>query len=161
MQLRAATPDDFENVLALNQESVEYLSPLDENGLAHLHEQAALHLVALEDGVVTAFLLVLGAGANYDSPNYQWFCQRYARFLYVDRVVVARSAAGRGAGAQLYRALFELAGQQSIPLITCEYNLEPPNAASAGFHSRFGFVEVGRQWVASGKKLVSLQVAQL
>ncbi|MEZ5478989.1 MAG: hypothetical protein R3E95_16365 [Thiolinea sp.] len=45
--------------------------------------------------------------------------------------------------------------------MSCEYDLEPPNPASARFHAGFGFREVGRQTVAGGKKQVSLQVVRL
>jgi hypothetical protein len=31
--------------------------------------------------------------ARYDSPNYLWFRNRYQRFVYVDRIVVARRRA--------------------------------------------------------------------
>jgi predicted GNAT superfamily acetyltransferase len=33
------------------------------------------------------------------------------------------------------------------------------NAASARFHARWGFAEVGRQWLDEGRKQVSLQAA--
>jgi predicted GNAT superfamily acetyltransferase len=42
--------------------------------------------------------------------------------------------------------------------VACEYDVEPPNDASARFHARFGFGEVGRQRLAGGKQ-VSLQMA--
>ena len=35
--------------------------------------------------------------------------------------------------------------------------LDPPNPVSARFHARYGFREVGRQWIGGGKKQVSLQ----
>jgi uncharacterized protein len=38
-----------------------------------------------------------------------------------------------------------------------EFDTDPPNEASRRFHARFGFVEVGAQRVAGGKKTVSLQ----
>jgi len=45
----------------------------------------------------------------YDSPNYLWFRQRYPRFVYVDRVVVARAMRGRGYARLLYAGLFNQA----------------------------------------------------
>ncbi len=112
-----------------------------------------------DDARVIAFLLALREGAAYDSPNYRWFALRYERFLYVDRVVVASAARGRGAGALLYRDVFEFAATHAVDLVTCEYDVEPPNPASERFHARFGFREVGRQQLDGGK-LVSLQAAQ-
>ncbi len=156
--LRDATAADFPAILALNEAFVSVLSPLDHARLARLHAQAALHRVIEQDGRVDAFLLVLREGADYDSPNYRWFAQRHARFLYVDRVVVAGTTQARGAGGTLYRDLLALAVEQGVPLIACEFDLEPPNPASARFHAAMGFREVGRQALDGGRKTVSLQL---
>jgi predicted GNAT superfamily acetyltransferase len=107
-----------------------------------------------------AFLLAFCEGADYDSPNYLWFAQRYPRFLYVDRIVVATSQQGRGLGALLYRDLFAFARRHEVGTVACEFDVEPPNEASRRFHAGFGFDEVGTQWVAGGRKQVSLQVAK-
>lgn len=159
MKLRPATSADSEAVLALNEESVEYLSPLDDRKLSSLVEQAALYLVVEDQGVVIAFLLALREGAQYDSPNYTWFANRYAQFLYVDRVVVSKAIIGKGLGSMLYTELFSFASNNGISTVTCEFDVEPPNADSERFHARFGFKEVGRQVVADGRKVVSLQTA--
>ncbi|EIM01706.1 GNAT family N-acetyltransferase [Rhodanobacter denitrificans] len=154
---RDATPADFPAILALNEAFVAVLSPLDHARLARLHAQAALHRVIERAGRVEAFLLAFREGADYDSPNYRWFAQRYPRFLYVDRVVVAGDAQACGAGTVLYRELHAQARRDAVPWITCEFDLEPPNPASARFHARLGFGEVGRQSLHGGKKTVSLQ----
>lgn len=156
---RDATPSDFPAVLTLNEESVFVLSPLDAARLALLHGQAALHRVVEVDGRVAAFLLAFREGAAYDSPNYRWFAARYERFLYVDRVVVARACQGRGLGALLYADLFGQARRADAGRIACEFDLYPPNEASRRFHARYGFAEVGQQAVAGGRKTVSLQAA--
>lgn len=44
--------------------------------------------------------------------------------------------------------------------IVCEYNIVPPNEPSRIFHDKFGFHEVGSQWLGKGSKQVSLQVAE-
>jgi predicted GNAT superfamily acetyltransferase len=155
--LRDATPADFAAILALNEAFVSVLSPLDAARLAQLHAQAALHRVIEQNGRIEAFLLVFREGVDYDSPNYRWFAQRYARFLYVDRIVVAADTQARGAGAQLYRDAYALASHDDVPLITCEFDIEPPNPASERFHARLGFREVGRQQLDGGRKTVSLQ----
>lgn len=155
--IRDATPRDFAAILALNAESVHFLSPLDEARLRHLHTQAAYHRVLEIDGGVAAFLLVLREGADYDSPNYRWFAEHYAQFLYVDRVVVDARHQGRGLAAQLYDDLIEFAEASGVVRLTCEFDLDPPNPASAKFHERRGFCEVGKQWLGGGKKQVSLQ----
>ena len=150
---------DFDVILALNEASVSLLSPLSPQRLAELHAQAALHRVAEREAEVIGFLLAFREGADYDSPNYLWFAARYPLFLYVDRVVVADAARGQGVGTLLYRDLFEFAAASGATLVTCEFDIDPPNPASEQFHARFGFREVGRQWVADGRKQVSLQIA--
>jgi predicted GNAT superfamily acetyltransferase len=159
--IRSAVAEDFGAILALNAESVHFLSPLDAARLRHLHAQAAYHRVVESDGVVVAFLLAFREGADYDSPNYRWFAQRYAQFLYIDRVVVGAAQQGRGLGALLYDDLFAFARASSVAKVTCEFDVDPPNPASAAFHARFGFREVGTQWLGGGKKQVSLQARSL
>ena len=158
-KLRRAAPADFPQVLALNEESVRYLSPMDADRLQALHGQAWLHLVVEAQGAVQAFLLAFREGASYDSPNYRWFAARYPRFAYIDRVVVAPAARGGGCGRRLYDAVFEAAARAGVGTVVCEFDVEPPNEASRLFHAHFGFVEVGRQEVRG--KQVSLQAAHV
>jgi len=159
--LRDASPADFPAILALNEESVRFLSPLDAPRLASLHGQAAYRRVVELEGRVAAFLLAFREGAAYDSPNYRWFADRYARFLYVDRVVVAGAFQGRGLGAVLYDDLFAFARASACGRVTCEFDVDPPNEASRRFHARYGFEPVGAQAVAGGRKTVSLQAVEL
>lgn len=160
MILRDATAQDFDAILALNQAFVSVLSPLDAAQLARLHAQAALHRVIETQGRVQAFLLALREGADYASPNYRWFAAHYPRVLYVDRVVVSAQAQLAGLGTWLYRDAFALARRQGVRWIGCEYDLAPPNPASAGFHARLGFGEVDRA-VLGGGKTVSRQLRDL
>jgi predicted GNAT superfamily acetyltransferase len=159
--IRDASESDFDAILRLNLESERFLSPLDRAGLQHLHRQAACHRVACIEGEVAAFLLALREGADYDSPTYRWFAERYAAFLYVDRVVVDARQQGRRLGVTLYRDLFEFARASGVSSVTCEFDVVPPNPASSAFHARFGFREVGEQWISQGRKKVSLQEARV
>jgi len=157
--IREANINDFDTIVALNLESEHYLSPMDRLRLNQLHTQAAYHRVIEWQSHVVAFLLVLREGTDYDSANYQWFAARYDTFLYIDRIVVAGAHRGRRLAAALYDDLFAFARANGFEHITCEYDVYPPNQASRRFHARFGFEEVGAQWVADGKKRVSLQRA--
>ena len=150
-------PADFAAILALNEAFVAVLSPLDGERLARLHAQAALHRVIEQDGRIAAFLLAFREEADYDSPNYQWFSRRHARFLYVDRIVVGGDTQARGIGSRLYRDVYARASRDGVPLITCEFDIEPPNPASERFHAKLGFREIGRQQLDGGRKTVSLQ----
>lgn len=157
--IRDATTADHDAILALNLESEHLLSPMDAARLAHLDHQAAYHRVVVADDRVVAFLLALREGADYDSPNYCWFGERYPSFLYVDRVAVRASHQGQRLGHALYEDLFARARSQGITIVACEFYIVPLNEASSRFHGRFGFREVGTQWVAGGRKQVSLQLA--
>jgi predicted GNAT superfamily acetyltransferase len=159
-KLRPATPADLPAILALNEESVKFLSPLTAERLEQLHVAAALHCVVAGEVGVTAFLLAFREGVDYDSVNYRWFAQRYARFLYIDRVVVAPGARGGGVASMLYEHAFRQAAASAVPILACEFDIEPPNPVSARFHAKFGFSEVGRHKAGSGSKRVSLQVAE-
>jgi predicted GNAT superfamily acetyltransferase len=159
MKIRPIAPADFGDVLALNEESVRYLSPLSSPQLVTLHEQSAFHRIVEQEGLVIAFILAFREGADYESVNYRWFAQRYQHFLYIDRVVVSPHVQSKGAGTILYREVFRHADEHRIPMVTCEFDVEPPNPISERFHARFAFAEVGRQSILEGKKIVSLQIA--
>lgn len=161
MPIRKASTTDFTRLLALNEASVQYLSPLTHERLQALHTQAAYHRVFERNGEVAAFLLAFREGAAYDSPNYRWFASRYPQFLYIDRVVVDERYQGLGLGSQLYDDVIAFCQQKHIKLLTCEYDVEPPNPQSAAFHAKHGFEPVGEQMVAGGKKRVSLQALEL
>jgi uncharacterized protein len=107
-----------------------------------------------------AFLLAMCNGSLYKNANFEWFSKKYARFIYVDRVVVSSAFRGLRLGSLLYEDVFRHAKSNAIPLVTCEYNLVPSNEPSRLFHDKFGFKEKGTQWVENGAKQVSLQVAE-
>src|SRR3974390_1696308 len=80
-------------LLALNNEHVQELSWLTAERLSCLVRKAFL---TRRVGHVHAFLLAFDQDADYDSPNFLWFRERYPRFVYIDRIVVAASARGGG-----------------------------------------------------------------
>lgn len=159
LTVRDATAADHPAILALNLESVDLMSPMDAARLRELEREAAYHRVVCDGDEVVAFLLALREGAAYDSPNYLWFGERYPGFLYVDRIAVAASHRGRRLGRLLYDDLFGFARAGGFVRIACEFYIVPFNEASSRFHARYGFAEVGTQWVAEGRKQVSLQIA--
>ena len=127
-------------LLALNNVHAQELSWLEPARLEYLVSEAFL---ARRIGELDAFLLAFDQHARYDSPNYLWFRNRYDRFVYVDRIVVASSARGRGCARRLYHDLFEHGLRAGHDRVGCEVNLSPPNPASDAFHAALGFVEVG------------------
>jgi predicted GNAT superfamily acetyltransferase len=159
--LRDAVEADFERIIEINAAEVVKTSAMDADRLRFLHELAGYHKVAVVDGHVAAFLLAMPDGVDYPNDNYGWFAARHPRFLYVDRIVVDSAFSGLGIGSRMYRDLFGYARAQQIGTVACEYNIEPPNHASRKFHDKFGFREVGTQYVADGTKRVSMQVVEV
>jgi predicted GNAT superfamily acetyltransferase len=158
--IRAAAPNDFETICALNLAEVQHTSPMDVTRLTGLNTLSCYHKVACLGGIVSGFLLAICNGSPYENENFEWFSKKYPRFIYVDRIVVASTARGMHLGSLLYEDLFRHARSNAVPLITCEYNIVPPNEPSRLLHDKFGFQEQGTQWLASDTKRVSLQVAE-
>jgi predicted GNAT superfamily acetyltransferase len=156
MIIRDVTEADYPAVLELNLESEHFLSPLSRARLEALHRQSAYHRVLEGDGRIAAFILTFCAEADYDSPNFLWFKERYPSFLYVDRLVVRRDFQSKGCGKMLYQDLVRYCVEQNLPRITCEVDILPPNPVSLRFHRTHGFREVGSHWPYDGKKKVLL-----
>jgi uncharacterized protein len=141
-----------EALLALNNAHAVELSWLEPERFRHLVVEAFL---AKRIGDAEALLIAFDQGADYDSPNFLWFRSRYRRFVYVDRIVVASQARGRGHARRLYLDLFDHALRAGHDRVVCEVNSNPPNPASDAFHAGLGFVEVGTGSVHGGSKTVS------
>ncbi len=147
-----ASPDLADALLALNNAHAVELSWLEPPRLAHLVGEA---FMAERIGQTEALLLAFDQAADYDSPNFLWFRERFPRFVYVDRIVVAGEARGRGHARRLYQLLFERARAAGHERIVCEVNSNPPNPASDAFHADLGFVAVGTGELHGGEKTVT------
>jgi predicted GNAT superfamily acetyltransferase len=159
VEIRDAALSDYGAICALNLAEIQYTSAMDVDRLAALDQLSCYHKVGCVQGSVAAFLLAMCSGAPYENDNFAWFARNHPRFIYVDRVVVSASFRGRSLGSLLYQDLFCYARNSGIPLVTCEYNLLPPNEPSRLFHDKFGFKEQGTRWLSGGSRRVSLQAA--
>ena len=136
-------------LLALNNAFAAALSFLTSENAADLVAKA---FMAARIGAADALLLAFDQDAAYDNMNFQWFKVRYPRFVYIDRVVVAPAARGRGLARALYQTLFvRAAGYERV---VCEVNQAPPNPASDAFHASLGFERVGRAVLPGAGKTV-------
>jgi predicted GNAT superfamily acetyltransferase len=142
---------DQSALLALNNAHALETSTLDAGGLRALLGQA---FYARGIGGIDALLIALDQNAAYDSPNFLWFCERYRRFAYIDRVITAPHARGQGHARRLYEDLFARAATAGHDLVVCEVNERPPNPGSTAFHARLGFEPVGRADIHGGSKTV-------
>jgi predicted GNAT superfamily acetyltransferase len=142
---------DLTRLLALNNAHATELSWLAPERLAQLIDRA---FFVQSIGDAEAFLLAFDQDADYDSPNFLWLRARFDRFVYVDRIVVAPAARGRGHARRLYDELFEKAQSTGHNRVVCEVNTRPPNPGSDAFHAALGFVEIGAASIHGGAKTV-------
>src|SRR4029077_7447491 len=111
-------------LLALNNDHAVELSSADD---AKLRNLVAIAFLAQRAGFADALLIALDQDAHYDSLNFHWFRSRYARFVYVARVVIAPGARGGAWASTLYGRLIERAIAANHDRIVCEVNVDPPN----------------------------------
>lgn len=156
MHTRAIHATDISRILELNEISVHYLSPLDSVKLSGLLAQAIYHKVYLDDDVIAAFMIAFDQTADYKSPNYAWFRERYGSFVYIDRIVVAEEYRRQGIADLMYDEVTSFAVKNGYQFVTCEVDSIPPNPGSLRFHEKHQFREVGKQWLYNGQKQVSL-----
>ena len=147
IDLRQAPDALLQQALDLNAQVQHWTSPMDMARLRALLGWAVAAPAVVTAGRLDGFLLGFGPASAYDSVNYRWFAARLHRFAYVDRVIVAPHAQGRG----LARALYDAFAAQSPGPLVCEVNSDPANPGSDAFHARLGFTEMGRARLGPGK----------
>ncbi len=155
MLIRPIGDDDAEAVLALNEEFVWALSPLDAAGLVTLRTQATFALVVELDDQVAAFSVAYTPRSAYTSINYSWHSGHFDDFLYLDRIAVSTSFRRRGVASALYDELERHATPHGR--MVCEVNSQPPNVESLAFHTARGYREVGHLTQADGHQTVMLE----
>lgn len=144
LTIRDVRESDLDAVQAINNAAGEGILPLDGVRLAHLHAIADYFRIAEEDGRVAGFLIAMRHDTDHDSPNFEWFRQRQPAFVYIDRIVIASAARGRGLGRVFYADVQSYA-EVRVPLLACEVFLEPRDDVAVLFHGTYGFREVGQQ----------------
>lgn len=158
--LRPGTAADAAAVLALNNASVPHVNVLDADTLKSIVALSAHYTVAEDAEGILGFVLCIPSGRAYWSDNYRWFGERYADFLYLDRVAVAARARRRGVGRALYDAMHH-AVRGSWPRVALEVNLQPPNPGSVAFHEALGYTAVGVRESADGVHAVQMFIKEL
>jgi predicted GNAT superfamily acetyltransferase/mannose-6-phosphate isomerase-like protein (cupin superfamily) len=157
VSLKDAASVLLQAVHQLNQAHATELSECDESEFARLVGRA-FFAEASADGA--AFMIAFDQDAQYGSPNFLWFRERYPRFVYIDRVAVASAARRRGLGRALYARLAKAALAAGHDLLCCEVNELPPNPGSDALHEALGFAGVGKAELPSGKavRYLSMQL---
>ena len=142
--VRDVREHELDSVLALNNAAGPAILPLDATRLRRFFRTAEYFRIAERDGSLAGFLVGFGPDIDHDSGNYAWFHERYPRFFYIDRIVVASRRRGGGVGRAFY-ADVQSHAELRYPHLACEVFLEQDNDPALLFHGSFGFREVGQR----------------
>jgi predicted GNAT superfamily acetyltransferase len=159
--IRNATSTDLETVLALNESEVPHVGSITMTDMQDFLAKAVYFRVTCDEtGDVVASLIGLDPDTEYDSLNFQWFCDHYEDFAYVDRIAVAPSARRQGVAEALYEDFASIALDWT-QCLCCEVNLRPANQGSMAYHQRIGFNQVGSLETHGGSKKVAFLLKKI
>ncbi|HEX4158942.1 MAG TPA: GNAT family N-acetyltransferase [Rhizomicrobium sp.] len=150
-RLLAPGPDDLDVLLALGNAQEREIGVFSRTAFEELVELSFRTRMTLARD---AFLIALAERAPATAPNYRWFAERFERFVYIDRVVVAENTRRKGLARLLYDDLFAAAAREGYTRVCCEVNIDPPNPGSDAFHAALGFLEIGGAWLPDRGKRV-------
>jgi len=154
VSIRPARSADLDAILPLNEAAMPHVSFVDRDLFTRFLSAPYFGVICVNE-VLAGFVVALGPGFDYDSPNYRWFCDAFPSFLYIDRVVVAAAYQRRGLANRLYDDVETFAIGRA-PVVTCEVNTRPRASESLAFHRQRRFLRVGAQDTEQGKKSVAL-----
>jgi predicted GNAT superfamily acetyltransferase len=154
--IRQARREHFADILEINAESAPGVSSLTSDALDPIFETASVGWVALVNERVAGYLVGFASNAAYEGEEFRWFRSRILGFLYVDQIAVRASHRSQGIGMALYQELGVFAERKQLSAVACEVNLDPPNPGSMAFHTRQGFVEIGRLGTSDGRHVALL-----
>ena len=157
--LRDIEAEDLDAVWALNNSAGCSIVPIDRERMRQLFEVARYFRVAHYNGELAGFQIALSPEARYDSPNFLWFREHFADFLYIDRIVIDSRFRRHGIGRVFYADVLSFA-EVRYPILTCEVFIEPRDDVALVFFGTNGFQEVGQQ-VLSNNRRVSLMVKEM
>jgi uncharacterized protein len=157
--LGALTGGDAGRILELNNEHAVETSLLD---LSAAERLLAMCFYAKGIGLgARGFLQALDQDAAYDNQNFRWFLDRFERFVYIDRIILAKGARGQGLARMMYEDLFGEAKAASHVRVVCEVNIDPPNEGSLALHRSMGFLALADVDLKGGSKRVRYLVKEL
>lgn len=157
--LRDIEAEDLDAVWALNNSAGCSIVPIDRERMRQLFDVARYFRVAHYNGELAGFQIALSPEARYDSPNFLWFREHFADFLYIDRLVIDSRFRRHGIGRVFYADVLSFA-EVRYPILTCEVFIEPRDDVALVFFGTNGFQEVGQQ-VLSNSRRVSLMVKEM
>ncbi len=163
--IRDVREHELDSVLALNNAAGPAILPLDPSRLHDFFASAEYFRVAERDGTLAGFMIGVGNHTEHDSSNFRWFRERYDRFFYIDRIVVASRRRGGGVGRAFYADAQSYA-ELRYPYLACEVFLDAGNDPTLPdpallFHGSFGFREVGQQVMPETSLRASMLMKEL
>lgn len=158
--IRDVSEQDLDAVLSLNQLEALNLSSIDLEQMYWFAGNADYFRLAMNGDKLAGYLVGFRPDTAYKSPNFQWFCERYEDFAYIDRVAVADFARRQGLATRLYED-FADSVRDSVGIMACEVNIRPPNESSMDFHRRLGFEQIGTLASENSDKEVALLLKKL
>ena len=150
--IRTLRPTDLELIHKWNESTVPKVNSLtfEEFRLQSINCTYS-YIQCSTDSIPVGFIFLYDEKTEYDSLNYLYFKNKYQKFLYVDRIIIAAEHQKKGYGQQLYDYVIDT---HNPDIFCCEVNITPPNRQSLIFHQKYGFKEIGQQTVYN--KVVSL-----
>lgn len=158
--IRDVREHELDSVLALNNAAGPAILPLDAPRLRRFHADAEYFRVAERDGMLAGFLVGFGCDTEHDCGNFRWFGERFPRFFYIDRIVVASRRRGGGVGRAFYADVQSYA-ELRYPQLACEVFLDNDSDPALLFHGSFGFREVGQHVMSGAGAQPDLRAAML
>lgn len=100
------------------------------------------YFIENKQGLV-GFIVCFREKSDYQSRNYIHFNNHLEKFIYVDRIGIAKELENKGFGTTLYRYIIKKYGNQMK--ICAEINTKPMNKKSISFHEKHGFKRVSEK----------------
>lgn len=155
VKIREWRRSDIDFLFDLNESCVPAVNKLSKDELIELVSMASFVRIAETKMTMLGAVVGFQPGTDYQSENYQWFCERYDQFLYIDRIMVAKRGRNQNVGSTIYEHAIKWADAKADGRMTCEVNIAPPNPTSLSFHDRFNFKKIGEGVFEPGVKEVA------
>ncbi len=158
--IRDVREHELEAVLAVNNSAGAGILPMDHEKLRFFWEQADYFRVIEQEGTISGFLIALSQDAPHTSSNFLWFRERFDKFLYIDRIVIARPRRGGGRGRAMYADVINFA-EPRYPALCCEVFVDGGDNPALLFHASMGFKETGLHTMPGDQIHASMQTRAL
>ena len=135
----------IKSIYKLNQKNTPEVGSLSsEEELESLIKMSSCCFFVSSQREIVGFIICLREGSKYNSKNYNFFTNKFSKFLYIDRIAIESSYRRTGIGKKIYSEIEIIANLNKVPMC-CEVNTLPLNEVSINFHKNFGFDEIGQR----------------